>query len=163
MHNLSYTSPLTMDDTYSIYTGLGIYQPACTLVVYSQTSFGWLTRSEGIRLTPASSTLPYSSSFCCCCSTLGLLSHTPPHYPRGENLVEWMAPDRGRRGRNVSLALEGSHPPEQWRTAQSLLINHCQGCPGPGPNNRWGQALFFSCLSYIRLKNSHTGCFYIIY
>lgn len=95
----------------------------------------WLTRSEGIRLTPAAPTLPYSSSSFSCCSTLGLLSHTPPHHPWGENSVEWMAPDRGLRGRNVSLALEGSNPPEQWRTAQSLLINHCQGCPGPGPNN----------------------------
>lgn len=46
----------------------------------------------------------------------------------------------GLRGWNVSLALQGSHPPERWRTAQSLLINHCQGCPGPGPDDHLGPA-----------------------
>lgn len=42
----------------------------------------------------------------------------------------------GLRDWNVSLALQGSHPPERCRTAQSLLINHCQGCPGPPPDPR---------------------------
>lgn len=53
-----------------------------------------------------------------------------------------MAPDRGLRGWNVSLALQGSDPPEHWSTAQSLLINHCQGCPGPGPNTALSPAPF---------------------
>lgn len=109
------------------------YQPSCTLVIYSQTSLGWLTRSEGIRLTPASPTLPYFSSSSSAAPPWASYLTPLPTIPGGENFVEWMAPDRGLRGRNVSLALEGSHPPEQWRTAQSLLINHCQGCPGPGP------------------------------
>lgn len=85
-------------------------------------------------------------------------SFLPPTIP-GECSVEWMAPDRGLRGWNVSLALQGSHPPEHWRTAQSLLINHCQGCPGPGPNNHLVQPPFFYPLSHAYPHNSYTCIF----
>ena len=93
----------------------------------SQLSAGRLTRSEGVgwplllQRLPPSPAPPWAP----------LLLSSP--YPWGEYSVGWMAPDRGLRGWNFSLALQGSDPPEHWSTAQSLLINHCQGCPGPGP------------------------------
>lgn len=95
----------------------------------------WPTDQVRVRmLTPCSSS----------CSTLGPPYHSPPPCPWGEYSVGWMAPDRGLRGWNVSLALQGSDPPEHWSTAQSLLINHCRGCPGPGPNTALSPAPFLS-------------------
>lgn len=116
----------------------------------------WLAdQVRGCRLTPAPPTP----------SLLLLLRPGPPfyspHHPWGEYSVEWMAPDRGLRGWNVSLALQGSDPPEHWRTAQSLLINHCQGCPGPGPNNHEVQPPFFCSLSHTHPKNSYIRFFHI--
>lgn len=108
-------------------------------------------------MTPASPSPPPSSS----CQLYRGPPSRPPTIP-GECSAEWMAPDRGLRGWNVSLALQGSHPPEHWRTAQSLLINHCQGCPGPGPNNHLDAPPFFEPLSnaqpsqpmHMRLSNA---------
>lgn len=108
---------------------------------------------RGCKVDPCS-TNPFLSSSSSC-SALGL----PPSLGR-EHSAEWIAPDRRLRGWNVSLALQGSDPPEHWRTAQSLLINHCQDCPGPGPNNHGVQPLFFLSLShtqnsYICLLSHH--------
>lgn len=76
---------------------------------------------------------PSSSSTTSSSSTVGLPAHPPPSQESAP-LNGWLQTG-GLRDWNVSLALQGSHPPERCRTAQSLLINHCQGCPGPGPDD----------------------------
>lgn len=134
-----------------------MYPYRLTLAIWSQTSLGKLTRSAVVGWPLLHQTLPSSS--CCCCSTLSLLSNPPLYHPWGEYSVEWMAPDRGLKGWNVSLALQGSDPPEHWGTAQSLLINHCQACPGPGPNNSTVQPLFLA-LYPIHLKDSDMSLFH---